>query len=59
MTPRRPYRSEQRIIPDIAVGKSVGSLNGAAVALGPEGAASRLSHAWARRVVLLRVLSST
>ncbi|MGH9019193.1 MAG: patatin-like phospholipase family protein, partial [Acidimicrobiales bacterium] len=35
-------------VPDLVVGTSVGSLNGAVVALKPEGAANRLSHAWAK-----------
>lgn len=40
--------AEQHIMPDLVVGTSVGSLNGAAVALDPVGAPSRLSHVWAR-----------
>ena len=40
--------TERRIVPDLVIGTSVGSLNGAVVALNPEGAANRLSHAWAR-----------
>jgi NTE family protein len=36
------------ITPDLVIGTSVGSLNGAAIALNPTGAANRLSHAWAR-----------
>jgi len=40
--------AEHRIVADLVVGSSVGSLNGAVVALDPAGAASRLSHAWAR-----------
>ena len=40
--------AELPIHPDIVVGTSVGSLNGAVVALDPKGAANRLSHAWAR-----------
>jgi predicted acylesterase/phospholipase RssA len=40
--------AERRLTPDLAIGASVGSLNGAVVALDPEGAANRLSHAWAR-----------
>lgn len=40
--------AEQRVTPDLVVGSSVGSLNGAIVALDPVGAANRLSHAWAR-----------
>jgi NTE family protein len=33
--------------PDLVVGTSVGSLNGAVVAMDPRGAASRLTHLWA------------
>ncbi len=40
--------AEQGITPDLAVGASVGSINGAVVARDPEGAANRLSHSWAR-----------
>jgi NTE family protein len=40
--------AELPIHPDLVVGTSVGSLNGAVVALDPKGAANRLSHAWAR-----------
>lgn len=40
--------AEQRVTPNLVVGSSVGSLNGAIVALDPVGAANRLSHAWAR-----------
>jgi NTE family protein len=40
--------TERRVTPDLVVGTSVGSLNGAVIALNPEGAANRLSHAWAR-----------
>jgi len=40
--------SEQPVAPDLVAGTSVGSLNGAAVALDPAGAANRLSHVWAR-----------
>ena len=40
--------AEQRIIPDLIVGTSVGALNGAVVALDPDGAASTLAQAWAR-----------
>jgi len=40
--------AEQGITPDLAVGTSVGSINGAVVARDPQGAANRLSHAWAR-----------
>jgi NTE family protein len=38
--------AEQRITPDLVVGTSVGSLNGAVVALDPEGAAERLLQVW-------------
>jgi NTE family protein len=34
--------------PDLVTGTSVGSVNGAVVALDPESAANRLSHVWAR-----------
>lgn len=37
---------EQGIAPDLVAGTSIGSINGAVVALDPKGAASRLSHAW-------------
>jgi NTE family protein len=40
--------TERGITPDLVIGTSVGSLNGAAIALNPVGAANRLSHAWAR-----------
>lgn len=40
--------AEQGIIPDLVVGTSVGSLNGAVAALDPDGAADRLSQAWAQ-----------
>ncbi len=40
--------AEHRVTADLVVGSSVGSLNGAVVALDPVGAANRLSHAWAR-----------
>jgi NTE family protein len=40
--------SEHHIAPDLVAGTSVGSLNGAVVALDPTGAANRLAHAWAR-----------
>jgi NTE family protein len=40
--------TERRVTPDLVIGTSVGSLNGAVIALNPEGAANRLSHAWAR-----------
>lgn len=40
--------AEQQITPDLVVGTSVGSINGAVVALDPLGAANRLSHMWTR-----------
>ncbi len=40
--------TERRVTPDLVIGTSVGSLNGAVVALNPTSAANRLSHAWAR-----------
>lgn len=40
--------TEQQVTPDLVVGTSVGSLNGAMIAQDPKGAAHRLSHAWAR-----------
>ena len=40
--------SEHDVAPDIVVGTSVGSLNGAVVALHPTDAASRLSDLWVR-----------
>jgi len=40
--------AEHDISPDLVVGTSVGSINGAVVAHDPVGAANRLSHAWAR-----------
>ncbi len=40
--------TDQRVTPDLVTGTSVGSLNGAVIALNPTGAANRLSHAWAR-----------
>ena len=40
--------AEQGITPDLAVGTSVGSINGAVVARDPQSAANRLSHSWAR-----------
>jgi NTE family protein len=40
--------AERRVTPDLVIGTSVGSLNGAVVALNPTSAANRLSHAWAR-----------
>ena len=39
---------EHDIAPGIVAGTSVGSLNGAVVALNPASAANRLSHAWAK-----------
>jgi NTE family protein len=39
---------ERDVPPDIVVGTSVGSLNGAVLALEPKSAANRLSHLWAR-----------
>jgi NTE family protein len=40
--------TDHQITPDLVTGTSVGSLNGAVVALNPIGAANRLSHAWSR-----------
>jgi NTE family protein len=40
--------AERDLFPDLVVGTSVGSLNGAAVALDPSGAANRLSRIWPR-----------
>jgi NTE family protein len=40
--------ADHRVVADLVVGSSVGSLNGAVVALDPVGAANRLSHGWAR-----------
>jgi NTE family protein len=40
--------SEHDVTPGVVAGTSVGSLNGAVVALDPRGAANRLSHLWAR-----------
>lgn len=40
--------SEHDVIPGLVAGTSVGSLNGAVLALDPKGAANRLSHTWAR-----------
>ena len=40
--------AERGITADLAVGTSVGSINGAVVARDPKGAANRLSHSWAR-----------
>ena len=39
---------ERDVPPDIVAGTSVGSLNGAVLALEPKSAANRLSHVWAR-----------
>ena len=39
---------EHGVPPDIVAGTSVGSLNGAVLALEPKSAANRLSHLWAR-----------
>jgi NTE family protein len=38
--------AEQHVVPDLVVGTSVGSLNGAVVALDPTGAATRLRNVW-------------
>jgi NTE family protein len=40
--------AERDVPPDVVAGSSVGSLNGAVLALDPKGAANRLSHLWAR-----------
>jgi NTE family protein len=40
--------AEQDITPDVVIGTSVGSVNGAVVALEPDSAANHLSHLWAR-----------
>jgi NTE family protein len=40
--------SEHDIVPGVVAGTSVGSLNGAVVAMDPKSAANRLSHLWAR-----------
>ncbi len=40
--------AEQAVTPDLVIGTSVGSINGAVVAFDPKGAANRLSHAWPR-----------
>jgi NTE family protein len=37
---------EQGVAPDLVAGTSIGSINGAVLALDPKGAANRLSHAW-------------
>jgi NTE family protein len=38
--------AEHGVVPDLVVGTSIGSINGAVVALDPRGAANRLSHTW-------------
>ncbi len=38
--------AEHSVVPDLVTGTSVGSLNGAVVALDPVGAANRLGHLW-------------
>jgi NTE family protein len=40
--------TEQRVTPDLVIGTSVGSLNGAVIASDPTSAANRLSHSWVR-----------
>ncbi len=40
--------AEHDITPDVVAGTSVGSLNGAVIALDPKSAANRLSHLWPR-----------
>jgi NTE family protein len=40
--------TEQGVTPDLVIGTSVGSLNGAVIAQDPKGSANRLLHAWAR-----------
>lgn len=40
--------AEQGVAPDLVAGTSIGSINGAVVALDPKGAANRLSHVWPR-----------
>lgn len=37
---------EHGVVPDLVAGTSIGSINGAVLALDPTGAANRLSHAW-------------
>jgi NTE family protein len=37
---------EHGVAPDLVAGTSIGSINGAVLALDPKGAANRLSHAW-------------
>jgi NTE family protein len=39
--------TELRVTPDLVIGTSVGSLNGAVIASDPTSATNRLSHAWA------------
>jgi len=38
--------AEHGVAPDLVAGTSIGSINGAVVALDPKGAANRLSHTW-------------
>jgi len=40
--------AEQHVTADLAVGTTVGSINGAALALEPDGAAKRLTEVWSR-----------
>src|ERR1700675_4676305 len=40
--------TEKQVVPDLVIGTSVGSLNGAVIALNPTTAANRLAHAWTR-----------
>ncbi len=40
--------AERDVPPDVVAGTSVGSLNGAVLAMDPKGAANRLSHLWPR-----------
>jgi NTE family protein len=40
--------AERNVPPDVVAGSSVGSLNGALIALDPKSAANRLSHLWSR-----------
>ena len=37
---------EHGVAPDLVAGTSIGSINGAVLALDPKGAANRLSHLW-------------
>jgi predicted acylesterase/phospholipase RssA len=39
--------AERRVAPDLVIGASVGSLNGAVIAADPTSAVNRLSHVWA------------